>query len=60
MVRAKRFQQRYQTAVAAVGLVAILGLVLLFAVGMLLAWLDLLPPPYCGTVVHWWSWCRYG
>jgi hypothetical protein len=32
-------------------------LVLVFGGGMILASLDLLPPPWCGTTVNWWSWC---
>lgn len=57
---AKRRQRRIQEIGPVVVAVATLVLLSLFAVGILLAWLHLLPPPYCGKVVHWWTWCRYG
>ncbi len=59
MDRVKRRQQRVQQLGGVVVAVTTLVLVSLFAVGMLLAWLHLLPMPYCGEVVHWWTWCRH-
>jgi type VI protein secretion system component VasF len=50
----QRINRRVQTAVR----VVMVAFLLLWLVGLLLAWLDLLPPPACGRAVHWWSWCR--